>query len=274
MPQENPTTQTTQTDNTTHLETVTPSDTNPVQGPPAEDLNKDGADIVSFAESGTPAVTSGQEQSFAEEFEHIIPDQLDKSVATILSRYSKHNDYTFTSTDYYWSVYFLIQQMQQFHKLDGYYGFTATYSMKIVWNSDPFIQGIYMLAYLPPGPDPPVSLFEPAEKSVFESVFYSGCPRTIFNLNTSSSAQLDIPYVGTDAFITFGEHWPRLLGRFVLIPLSHAQGPNCFTDLKDTVYFALKNLKTIGARPALADMQAPEAEVKKDKLSTFLGTVS
>ena len=121
---------------------------NPVQGPPEEDLNKDGTDIVSFAESGIPAVTSGQEQSFAEEFEHIIPDHLDKSVATILSRYSKHNDYTFTSTDYYWSVYFLIQQMQQFHKLDGYYGFTATYSMKIVWNSDPFIQGIYMLAYL------------------------------------------------------------------------------------------------------------------------------
>ena len=79
-----------------------------------------------------------------------IPDQLDKSVATILSRYSKHGDYTFTSTDYYWSTYYLIQQMQQFHKLDGYYGFTATYSMKIVWNSDPFIQGIYMLAYLPP----------------------------------------------------------------------------------------------------------------------------
>ena len=80
MPQENPTIQTTQKDNTTDLETITPSDTNPVQGPPAEDLNKDGADIVSFAETGVPAVTSGQEQSFAEEFEHIIPDQLDKSV--------------------------------------------------------------------------------------------------------------------------------------------------------------------------------------------------
>ena len=50
-----------------------------MQGPPAEDLNKDGTDIVSFAESGVPAVTSGQEQSFAEEFEHIIPDQLDKT---------------------------------------------------------------------------------------------------------------------------------------------------------------------------------------------------
>ena len=187
MPQENPTTLTTLKDNTTHLETVTPSDTDPVQGPPAEDLNKDGTDIVSFAESGIPAVTSGQEQSFAEEFEHIIPDQLDKSVATILSRYSKHSDYSFTSTDYYWSTYYLIQKMQQFQKLDGYYGFTATYSMKIVWNSDPFVQGIYMLAYLPPGPDPPVSLFQPSEKPAFESVFYSNYRQRLQNSRTTHS---------------------------------------------------------------------------------------
>ena len=40
------------------------------------------------------------------------------------------------------------------------------------------------------------------------------------------------------------------------------------------MYFALKNLKTVGARPALADMQAPEAEIKKDKLSTFLGATT
>ena len=96
-----------------------------MQGPPAEDLNKDGADIVSFAESGEPAVTSGQEQSFAEEFEHIIPDQLDKTVATILSRYSKHNDYTFAPNSYFWNVYYLMSQMNQFHKLDGYYGIAA-----------------------------------------------------------------------------------------------------------------------------------------------------
>lgn len=173
--------------------------------------------------------------------------------------------------------------MKHFNKLDGFYGFHATFSLKLVWNADPFLQGIYMLAYLPPGPLPFTSLFANSEKSTYESIYFSGCPRTIFNVNTTSSAQLDIPYIGPDNFVTFGDHNPPLLGHFYVVPLSPTKGPTCFSQLGYTAYFALKNLRTIGAFPHAATlsassfrdnivMQSPEAIQKSKTVTSFLGS--
>lgn len=242
------------------------------------------SDIQTFVSTGATAESSPPAQDNMDEVENILPDSLDKSVSTILSRYSKHGDYNFGATiENPFDVYYLIDQMKHFNKLDGYYGFHATFSLKLVWNCDPFVQGIYMLAYLPPGPLPFTSLFSASERSTYEAVFFSGCPRTIFNINTTSSAQLDIPYIGPDTFVTFGEHNPPLLGHFYIVPLSPARGPTCFTKLGYTAYFALKNLRTIAAFPHSAtlgaqtyvetvEMQAPEAVQKTKQVSTFLGS--
>ena len=145
---------------------------------------EDPADTVTFSDDGNAASTTAATTTEAiEEVVETLPDTLDKSIATIMYRWDKHgSDYGFKSTTDYFSLAYLIKEMTTFNKLDGFYGFTADFTIRLVWNSDPFVQGLYMLAYSPPGAYPPQGLGDP--QVVADAMYFSGCPRVIFNINS------------------------------------------------------------------------------------------
>ena len=143
--------------------------------------------------------------------------------------------------------------MTTFNKLDGFYGFTADFTIRLVWNSDPFVQGLYMLAYSPPGAYPPQGLGDP--QVVADAMYFSGCPRVIFNINSQVHAQLTVPYVGPDTFIKTGHDYQPLLGDFYVVPICEAEGPSCFNKLDYNVYFRLENLRTYGVYPGEFDIE-------------------
>nr|UBJ26008.1 putative structural polyprotein [Red panda dicistro-like virus] len=183
-----------------------------------------------------------------------------------------------------------ISNMWAYHKLDGFLGFTASFGMKLVWNTPPVYQGAYILAYVPPGvPVPSVSGASTSFNSAAELVFLTGCQHVVFNLSESTSAELIVPYVGPNTFIPCsGETFSGipLLGHFIVRPISAAQSATTISTLPYTAYVCLKDLKTYGARAhnvalsssssygVLFSQSGTEALKKSKIISSTAGSIS
>ena len=258
-------------------EPVVQSTTPEVVGPGEfEPVSGQQTDTVGFSNKApTTGVIPPSDTQTEEEITAILPDTMDKTIPTILSRWSKHGtDYGFLPTVDYFHLPYLIHQHAAFDKLKGFYGFTANFEIKLVWNSDPFVQGMYMLAYGPPHAYPPAKI---TDRLISDAVYCSGLPRTIFNVNSQTSATLSVPYFGPDSFIKTGNPLIELLGYFYIVPLCPVEGPACFEKLDYNVYFRLTNLKTYGAYPAdffmpsnfhRIEPQMEEAKQKQGSLAT------
>lgn len=155
-----------------------------------------------------------------------------------------------------------ITNMWAYHKLDGFLGFTASFGMKIVWNTPPVYQGAYILAYVPPGvPIPTINDGSANSNAIGEMMFLTGCQHVIFSLAESTSAELIVPYVGPNTYIPVSGKTISgipLLGHFVIRPISHGRSTTTISSIPYTAYVCLKDLKTYGARAhtAALDTQA------------------
>jgi hypothetical protein len=253
---------------------------------------------VGFSDAGFVTSLEGNEQSFLGELSRILPDTTDKSISEIMGRWDIRGSYDLMTSGNgdqgVFSVQNNITNMWAYHKLDGFLGFTASFGMKLVWNTPPVYQGAYILAYVPPGvPVPSITGATPASNALGELMFLTGCQHVIFNLAESTSAELIVPYVGPNTFIPVsGKTFSGipLLGHFVVRPISNARSATTISTLPYTAYVCLKDLKTYGARAHNAELDssmtygvlfsqsgfAAGAEaVKKSKLiSTTAGSIS
>lgn len=199
-----------------------------------------------------------------------------------------------SGTEGVFSVQNNISNMWAYHKLDGFLGFTASFGMKLVWNTPPVYQGAYILAYVPPGvPVPSIAGAPSSANALGELMFLTGCQHVIFSLAESTSAELIVPYVGPNTFIpvsgtTFSGI--PLLGNFVVRPISNARSTTTISSLPYTAYVCLRDLRTYGARAhnVSLDSHAPYGTlfsqsgigatveaVKKSKIvSSTAGTIS
>lgn len=246
-------------------------------------------DTVQFMDDGFVNDLSGEEQSFLDEFCDALPDEPNKSIQTVFSRWSMFKNDNLVGVNSGSNGVFKIQDMITkhcaYHKLDGYYGFTASFSCKVTWNTPPTVQGAFILAYVPPGVAFPQ--LAGGDGVFVENVFLSGCPHVIINLAESTSAELTIPYVGPSTFIPIS-HEPDfpLLGWFVLRSLVTPRSTTDITDLRYTMYFCMKDLKTFGTYPSVADLkngtlkygqvysQSSEAVEKDKQISKITGQIS
>lgn len=190
----------------------------------------------------------------------ILPDTTDKNIAEIMGRWDIRGSYDLLDISGGNGVFPVgnnIQQMWAYHKLDGFYGFTASFGMRLVWNVPPVYQGAYILAYVPPGVPVPTVTGDSTFNTLAELMFLSGCQHVIFNLSESVAAELIVPYVGPTTFIPVaGDTFSGLplLGNFVIRPISAARTSTTIAKLPFSAYMCLKDLRTYGTRAANASV--------------------
>lgn len=197
----------------------------------------------------------------------------DDHVTTYLNRWTMSNTVKLEASPYElsFSDYMNFDTIKQ--KLHGCFGVTGTLGCRIVWNTQPFVQGLYILAYLPPGVP-------------FENYpqYLSGCPHVLINLAESTSAELHVPYVGETGYIPLSSYDARLakqVGSFYLAPIVAARDGSGTQEIPARFYFRLHNAKTFGQFADIPSVQAAEVigsvaeAVKKSKVvSSSLGKVS
>lgn len=83
----------------------------------------------------------------------ILPDTTDKNIAEILGRWDIRGSYDLTNISGGNGVFPVgnnIQQMWAYHKLDGFYGFTASFGMRLVGTCLLFIRELTFWLMCPP----------------------------------------------------------------------------------------------------------------------------
>lgn len=220
-------------------------------------------DTVGFSDVGYVPHLEGNEESFLGQLRTTLPDTTDKSIAEILGRWDIRGSYDLHNTAGTQGIYEVsnnISNMWAYHKLDGFLGFTASFGMKLVWNTPPTYQGLYILAYVPPGvfvPKVTGGTAAAAANTVAEIMFLTGCQHVLFSLSESTSAELIVPYVGPNTFIPVAgraQNQIPLLGHFVLRSISNVTSSTDTGAVHYTAYVCLKDLRTYGARQANANI--------------------
>ena len=221
-------------------------------------------DTVGFSDVGFVPHLEGDEESFLGQLRTTLPDTTDKSIAEILGRWDIRGSYDLANvmgTNGIYAASNNISSMWAYHKLDGFLGFTASLGMKLVWNTPPTYQGLYILAYVPPGvfvPQVTGTSTEVAAANVTgEVLFLTGCQHVLFSVSESTSVELIVPYVGPNTFIPVAGHTQSelpTLGHFVLRPISPVTSSTAVGAVHYTAYVCLKDLRTYGARQCNASI--------------------
>ena len=170
-------------------------------------------------------------------------------------------------------------------KLRGSMGVGGTFHIKLVWNSDPMLRGLGILAYLPPGVENLVKRMQ-SSTGLFEvGMYLSGCPHVYVNLAQDSSVELSVPYVGETIFAPAyqnpdpGYHHAQI-GTFFFHPLVQPTVAAGAVEVKTHVYMKMSNVTTFGNYPSLPSYQMEEAlplveSIKKSKVvSSTTGKIS
>ena len=189
-----------------------------------------------------------------------MPDSDMKHITDILSRYHRFGAYK-QETHYIKPLADIINSMPTLDKLRGFMGFTGTFNIKLTWNTDPTMLGMFLVAYTPPGVG-----IATGSGIKGKQTFYSGCPHVIINIAETTSATLSIPYVGEANIIPMYPTKVPLdpsdrpfLGNIHIIPivaLASAISPNA---INMSLFINIENLKTYAVQPRVAHVQASAA---------------
>lgn len=211
-----------------------------------------------------------------------MPDSDMKHITDILSRYHRFGAYK-QENHYIKPLADIINSMPTLDKLRGFMGFTGTFNIKLTWNTDPTMLGMFLVAYTPPGVG-----IATGSGVKGKQTFYSGCPHVIINIAETTSATLSIPYVGESNIIPMYPTKVPLdpsdrifLGNIHIIPivaLASAISPNA---INMSLFINIENLKTYAVQPRVAHVQASAAlagiveATKKSKIvSSTFGSIS
>lgn len=160
-------------------------------------------------------------------------------------------------------------------KLQGNFGLSGTLGCKITWNTQPFIQGLYVLFFVPAG-----------HGRRGDPEYATGCPHVLVNLADATSAELHVPYVGETAYIPLDGTDAKLAqqtGAFHLISIIPARGPAGPRNFNFTAFLRLNDAKTFGQFSSLPVVQsailmeaastAVEAVKKSKVVSSTVGKI-
>lgn len=220
--------------------------------------------------------------SFTTSFLPSMPDSDMKHITDILSRYHRFGAYL-QEDHYIKPLADIVNQMPALDKLRGFLGFSGTFNIKLTWNTDPTMLGMFLVAYTPPG-----CVVAAGAGLTGQQTFYSGCPHVVINIAETTSAILSIPYVGEanvipmyPTSVPLGDDPRRFLGNIHIIPivaLSSAISPNA---INMSLFVNIENLKTYAVQPRVAQVQASAAlagiveATKKSKIvSSSFGSIS
>jgi len=243
---------------------------------------EDNRDVTGFSEFGNTTASTSNGETFTTPFLPSMPDSDMKHITDILSRYHRFDAYK-QEQHYIKPLADIINNMPALDKLRGFVGFSGTFNIKLTWNTDPTMLGMFLVAYTPPGCSVPT-----AASTFGKQTFYSGCPHVIINIAETTSATLSIPYVGESNVIPLYPTQVPLdpsdrsyLGHIHIIPivaLASAISPNA---INMSLFINIENLKTYGVQPRLAVVQASAAlagileATKKSKIvSSTFGNIS
>lgn len=246
------------------------------------EILEDNRDVTGFSEFGNTAHQITSDETFTTPFLPSMPDSDMKHISDILSRYHRFGAYN-QEQHYIKPLADVINAMPTLDKLRGFVGFSGTFNIKLTWNTDPTMLGMFLVAYVPPGCGVPTGT------SAFgKQTFYSGCPHVIVNIAETTSAILSIPYVGESNVIPlYPTQVPldlsnrRYLGNIHIVPiiaLASALSPNA---INMSLFINIENLKTYGVQPRTAVVEASaalagivEATRKSKIVSSTFGNIS
>ena len=152
-------------------------------------------------------------------------------------------------------------------------GLSGTFKLRLNWNSDPTIQGLYVFAYIPPNVTP--TTVGATNRNV--AMWLTGCPHVIVNISRDTSAELVVPYVGETPFFPMvpdGKYFRfgTQLGSYIMCPIHPVESTESPLSVRVTYYFAMDNVKTMGNIGIHAKLQASAVlaatveAAKKEKL--------
>lgn len=239
-------------------------------------------DVTGFSEFGNTTHGNSNGEAFTTPFLPSMPDSDMKHITDILSRYHRFDAYK-QEQHYIKPLADIINNMPALDKLRGFVGFSGTFNIKLTWNTDPTMLGMFLVAYTPPGCGVPVGA-----NTLGKQTFYSGCPHVIINIAETTSATLSIPYVGESNVIPlYPTRVPldpsdrRYLGNIHIVPiiaLASSVSPNA---INMSLFINIENLKTYGVQPRVAVVEASaalagivEATRKSKIVSSSFGSIS
>lgn len=215
------------------------------------------ADVTGFIDAGTVVSYSGDEVNFTSPFMASMADAGQKSIADIMSRYVPVARYNTNADVRKMPLSGILNAMPNIDKLRGFYGFSGTFNMRITWNTEPMNQGMYILAYTPPGVTIPVF----TDKTYLKT-FLTGCPHVIINIAEANSALLSVPYVGEYNVIPladFGSISRPVVGNFWLAPIIKVMSTTSPVDIDMRIFMNITELRVYGAQPRPVQVQASVA---------------
>lgn len=156
-------------------------------------------------------------------------------------------------------------------KLKGFYGIRCDFRFKIVFNSNRFQQGRYMLCWIPLCGSYTDNLnLRFVQRTL--TLGYSLVQRTTnhhveFDINSGTSAELLVPYQSVDTFFPIDlitkSSYDRVLGKLTLCPYSPLVSPSGSTTVPYTLYVSLENVRLFGAINPQSGLRSKE--VSKDQ---------
>lgn len=129
------------------------------------------------------------------------------------------------------------------NKLHGSFGLNGVFGCKLVWNTQPFIQGLGVLYYQPPG----FMAYGPSNP-----MFATGCPHVIVNFSETTSAELFVPYVGETSFFSTDNSDTRFapqVGTFNWVPIITTRGAAGDVSVLMKSYLCIREAETFGQFP-------------------------
>lgn len=238
--------------------------------------------MTGFTDYGSTVADHNNDEVFTVPFLPSMPDSDMKHISDILSRYQRVDTYNGTGV-YTKPLANIVDDLPAFDKLRGFLGFSGTFNIKLTWNADPSIMGMYILAYTPPSCGVPDEI----QGGNGHRIFLSGCPHVVINIAETTSATLSIPYVGESNVIPLYPYRPSdsvvyriLLGKIHIIELVPLQSSTSPLSLDMSIFLSITDLKTYGVWPGVSRVQsvafAEVAEaVKKNKVvSSTFGSIS
>lgn len=245
------------------------------------------ADTVGFVDQGQTTAYSGDEIHFKQPFAYSAADKKERTIEEILSRYFRltggNGQYDFTSVAQT-RLTTALSMATDIDKISGFLGWSGTVDVRLTWNADPMIQGMCIMAYVPPYVTYPASASpEPLR------IFLTGCPHVIINIAEDTAAELSIPYVGEYNMVPISAPAGAPLNRAVLgtvvmaplVPLTSSVAPvnligSVFMRVRDLVTYGVSGSRAISMvnPPVVQSNLVVEALRKTKTVSTGLGNLS
>ena len=207
-------------------------------------------DTVGFTDEAVEQ-TIGRAQRISEVYKESNVTDSTTTVSQYLSRLRKVDSFNFSDRTFF--VKDMMNNPQILDKLRGSMGVTGSFHFRITWNSDPMIQGLYIMAYVPYGVD------FPSSHITANGMFLSGCPHVLINIARDTAADLIVPYVGETPYIPMVPAtllYEKQLGALVLASLDPVRSSASPITLNGSLFFALKDAQTLGNVGMHAEFQA------------------